>query len=137
MVTDSARFVVVLFSRRVSGANIRMTTGIPSDVCMLAEIITNSRTFHRLKIQDANPMTTPKETCPKCGAVVIRKLSTYTDFRCGSGNYNARFTQSNRCRITALEKENERLRGELERFNALPNNNDRTLLDPKEEKRNE
>jgi ribosomal protein S27AE len=89
-------------------------------VCMLAEIITNSRTFHRLKIQDANPMTTPKETCPKCGVGIFGTTASVTRYKCGTSDYaDDVFVQSDRCRITELEKENERLRTAAKRVLSI------------------
>jgi tRNA(Glu) U13 pseudouridine synthase TruD/ribosomal protein S27AE len=66
-------------------------------------------------------MTTPKETCPKCGAEVsvIAVESALIDFNCGTTKWSdaiaerhqlPKLNQSDRCRITELEKENERLR---------------------------
>jgi hypothetical protein len=54
-------------------------------------------------------MTTPKETCPKCGSEVNRNY--IIEFCCGT-NREGRY-QSYRCRITELEKEVERLREAL------------------------
>jgi hypothetical protein len=66
---------------------------------------------------DKRDMTTTKETCPKCGAEWNGKLDPVeVHFKCGS--YHTPmveiFHQSDRCRITELEKENERLRGKTE-----------------------
>jgi hypothetical protein len=59
-----------------------------------------------------------KETCPKCGAEWNGKIDPVeVHFKCGS--YNTPmveiFHQSDRCRITELEKENEKL-NVLDRF---------------------
>jgi hypothetical protein len=61
-------------------------------------------------------MTTTKETCPKCGAGWNGTLDpAEVHFKCGS--YHTPmveiFHQSDRCRITELEKKVERLREEL------------------------
>jgi hypothetical protein len=57
-------------------------------------------------------VTTTKETCPKCGAEVDEDSSTglITWFKCDSSTRKAidKFVQSNRCRVTELEKEVER-----------------------------
>lgn len=59
-------------------------------------------------------MTTTKETCPKCGEAREEESSTglITWFKCDSSTRKAndRFVQSDRCRITELERENARLR---------------------------
>jgi DNA repair exonuclease SbcCD ATPase subunit len=59
-------------------------------------------------------MSSEKETCPKCGAELKKESHIFAMaiFVCGS-KLEADFTQSDRCRITELEKEVERLRGEL------------------------
>jgi predicted nucleic acid-binding Zn ribbon protein len=51
-------------------------------------------------------MTTTKETCPKCGAELKKESHIFAIaiFVCGS-KLEADFTQSDRCRITELEKE--------------------------------
>jgi hypothetical protein len=55
-----------------------------------------------------------KETCPKCGSKYSDNGLVVIWFECGSRviHENKRLTQSDRCRITELEKEVERLRGE-------------------------
>jgi hypothetical protein len=62
-------------------------------------------------------MTTPRETCPKCGAKYSLRVSGVR-YECDSVMFSGgQFFQSKTCkgliRITELEKENERLRGEL------------------------
>jgi hypothetical protein len=53
-----------------------------------------------------------KETCPKCGSKYSDNGLVVIWFECGSRviHENKRLTQSDRCRITELEKEVERLR---------------------------
>jgi hypothetical protein len=62
-------------------------------------------------------MTTTKETCPKCGkglnARHQNEHSLFVSYLCGTKEIDGEVstsTQSARCRITELEKENERLR---------------------------
>jgi hypothetical protein len=62
-------------------------------------------------------MTTTKETCPKCGAELkVRAVGSncFEQFKCDSKFLNGVVTkQTPLCRIAELEKEVERLRGEL------------------------
>jgi hypothetical protein len=53
-----------------------------------------------------------KETCPKCGSKYSDNGLVVIWFECGSRviHENKRLTQSDRCRITELEKEVERFR---------------------------
>jgi hypothetical protein len=56
-----------------------------------------------------------KETCPKCGSKYSDNGLVVIWFECGSRviHENKRLTQSDRCRITELEKEVERLKSQL------------------------
>jgi ribosomal protein S27AE len=59
-------------------------------------------------------MTTPKETCPKCSAGIFGTAASATSYKCGTRDYtDGVFVQSDRCRITGLEKEVERLREKI------------------------
>jgi ribosomal protein S27AE len=67
-----------------------------------------------------NPMTTPKETCPKCGVGIFGTTASVTRYKCGTSDYaDDVFVQSDRCRITELEKENERLRTAAKRVLSI------------------
>jgi predicted RNase H-like nuclease (RuvC/YqgF family) len=63
-------------------------------------------------------MTTTKETCPKCGAGVEIIGNAFAIFQCESRRLisSSKHIQSDRCRITELEKENERLRDDSRRL---------------------
>jgi hypothetical protein len=50
-------------------------------------------------------MTTTKETCPKCGAGIFNDIPNYRVYACASNFMFDDFEQSDRCRITELEKE--------------------------------
>jgi hypothetical protein len=67
--------------------------------------------------------TTPKETCPKCGSPLVTNVDGHLEFACTTQvakngliyweGYRCILIASRnsaRCRITELEKENERLR---------------------------
>lgn len=76
-----------------------------------------------LMSQPTNPMTTLKETCPKCGAEVAYPHSIHkTLFKCSShiSTYD-QFYQGKDCRISELEKANAELKIRL-RDNQLKTN---------------
>lgn len=65
-------------------------------------------------------MTTTKETCPKCGAKELYVFGNYKAYECDSHLFDSgSFDQSDRCRITELEKENEILQRKLDHETSL------------------
>lgn len=64
-------------------------------------------------------MTTTKETCPKCGSVRIDLYGYPIIYECDSSNTTVKFDQSDRCRISELEKENEILQRKLDHETSL------------------
>jgi predicted RNase H-like nuclease (RuvC/YqgF family) len=66
-------------------------------------------------------MTTTKETCPKCGEISMSNYALFVYFACDTKVYTDGSVKDGeycklRCRITELEKENERLRDDSRRL---------------------
>jgi hypothetical protein len=70
--------------------------------------------------ETGSAMTTPKETCPKCGESNLSNYESFVYFACDTKVYTDGSVKDGeycklRCRITELENKNERLRDVMEK----------------------